>query len=149
MTRRTALAAAAALALGLLAPAAPAMAQSDRHSTTVSAAATAHGKPQRHAHPKPRIKFNLAGRVTSVDPIANTVTFTVRGGKKALRHTQITVTVTPDTKIKRNGKKVALSALQPTDHVSVKGTHVDTTWTAKKITAQARHPKKAPHAARG
>jgi hypothetical protein len=142
MTRRTALAA-AALALGLLAPATPAMAQSGHHTTTVSASATPHGKQLGHVHKKAKIKFSLAGRLVSVDAGAGTLTFTVHGGKKALRNTDLTVTVTPDTRIKRNGKAVALSALVAGDHVSIKGTHVDTTWTAKKVHAQARHPKKA------
>jgi len=138
MTRRTALAAAAALALGLLAPAAPAMAKSDNHGTTVSASAP-HGKGLDHK--KPKVKFALAGSVVSFDTNANTLTFHVHGGPKATRNMDLVVTITPDTKIKRNGKKVDLSALVAGDHVSVKGTHVDTTYTAKKVTAQARHPK--------
>jgi lysyl-tRNA synthetase class II len=141
MTRRTALAA-AALAIGLLATATPAMAQSDHHGTTVSVSAAPHGKQKGHVH-KAKIKFTLAGRLVSVDTTANTLTFTVHGGKKALRNTQLTVAVTPDTKLKRNGKAAALSTLQAGDHVSIKGTHVDTTWTATKVSAEARHAKKA------
>lgn len=147
MTRRTALAA-AVLALGLVAPATPAMAQSDHHTTTVSAAATPHGKQKGHEHKKPKIKFTLAGRLVSVDAGANTLSFTVHGGKKALRNTTLTVSVGPNARIKRNGKTVALSALQAGDHVSIKGTHVGTTYTATKVTAQARHPK-APHPKKG
>ncbi|HEY3604377.1 MAG TPA: DUF5666 domain-containing protein [Sporichthyaceae bacterium] len=142
MTRRTALAA-AALALGLLAPATPAMAQSDHHGTTVSASAQSHGKQNGHVHKKPKAKFSLAGRLVSVDTTANTLTFTVHGGKKALRNTDVTVAVTPDTRIKRNGKAATLATLQAGDHVSIKGTHVGTTYTATKVHAQARHQKPA------
>jgi Domain of unknown function (DUF5666) len=141
MTRRTALAA-AALTFGLLATATPAMAQSDHHGTTVAASVQSHGKQKGHIHKKPKIKFNLAGRLVSVDTTANTLSFAVHGGPKATRNSTLTVTVTPDTRIKRNGKPVALSALQAGDHVSIKGTHVGTTFTATKVHAEAHHPKK-------
>jgi lysyl-tRNA synthetase class II len=142
MNRRTALAA-AALALGLLAPATPAMAQSDHHGTTVSASAQAHGKQKGHVHKKAKVKFTLAGRLVSVDTTANTLSFTVHGGKKALRNTVLTVAIGPDTRIKRNGKVATLSALQGGDHVTIKGTHVGTVYTATKVQAQARHHKPA------
>jgi hypothetical protein len=119
------------------------MAQSDHHTTTVSAAATPHGKQNGHVHKKPKVKFSLAGRLVSADTTANTLTFTVHGGKKAQRNTDVTVAVTPDTRIKRNGKVATLAALQAGDHVSIKGTHVGTTYTATKVHARARHHKPA------
>jgi hypothetical protein len=110
----------------------------------VSVSTQPHGKQKGHVHKKPKIKFSLQGSLVSVDTTANTLTFTVHGGHdKKLRNTPVIVTVTPDTKIKRNGKNVALSALVKGDHVSIKGTHVGTAYTATKVTAEARHPKKA------
>jgi lysyl-tRNA synthetase class II len=142
MTRRTALAA-AALAFGLLAPATPAMAQSDNHGTTVSASVQSDGKDKGQTHKKPKVKFSLAGRLVSVDTTANTLTFHVHGGPKATRNTDLTVTLAPDAKVKRNDRTRTLAALQVGDHVSVKGTHVDTTWTATKVHAQGKHHKAA------
>ena len=70
-------------------------------------------------------KFVLGGTVKAVDAGASTLTFTVRGGRyKALRKTDVTVTVALDAKVTRDGV-VTLAEVLPGDHVVVKAASVD------------------------
>ena len=137
---RTRLAAAAVLSLSLLAPVAAASSASAAPQTCNQAVVKDHkiNKGQRKGHSKP--SFVHAGKVTAVG--ASTVSFTVRGGQnKALRGCVLTVAVTADTKIKRNGQAVTLAQLAEGDHVNVKGTSAKdgttVTYTAKRIAASA------------
>src|SRR5512140_1423653 len=48
-------------------------------------------------------KFQLVGRVVSVDPVAGTVTVLVKAGTRALgeaRRGELTLTVSPDTRVR-------------------------------------------------
>jgi archaellum component FlaG (FlaF/FlaG flagellin family) len=70
-------------------------------------------------------KFVLGGTVKAVDAAASTLTFTVHGGRyKALRKTDVTVTVALDAKVTRDGV-VTLAEVLPGDHVVVKASSVD------------------------
>jgi hypothetical protein len=99
-----------------------------------------HGQKGKKAH----VKFNLGGRVTAV--AADSVTFKVHGGKfKALRGTDLTVAVADGARVRRNGVAVTPADLVVGDHVRAKGVRgADGTWTANRVTAEARHQKPAP-----
>jgi hypothetical protein len=93
-------------------------------------------------------KFNLGGKVTAVDPEAKTVTFTVHGGRfKALRQTDLTVTVADNARVRRNDAAATLADFQVGDKVRAKGVVTDGVWTANRIKAEgpdATDPGDAP-----
>jgi hypothetical protein len=142
---RTRLAAAAVLTIGLLAPVAAASSASAAPQTCsdqvlVKDHKINKGKAKKVGHSKPA--FVHAGRVSSVDAAAGTVSFVVRGGQnKALRGCVLTVVVTADTKLLRNGVVATVAELGAGDHVNVKGTSAkdattsEVTYTAKRIAA--------------
>jgi hypothetical protein len=147
--------AAALLAVAVALPAAPALITSASASVTQVAS---HGNPggghsgkSAHDHGKHKQKgkkahdsFNLGGTITAVDTTAGTVTFTVHGGKfKALRNTDLTVTATDSTRVRRNGA-ATLADLAVGDHVRVKGNHTGDSWTASRITAEAPDTSDTP-----
>jgi hypothetical protein len=134
--KRARFAAAAILTLGLLAPAGTATsAVAAPQVSSSQAPATDHhpNKGKKNGHHK----FVLSGRVTSVG--ANTLTFVVHGGKRSLRGQPLTVNVAPSAKIHRNNDRTGLGAIQPTDHVNVKGIKDGGTYTATRISASKRH----------
>ncbi|MDX6300152.1 MAG: hypothetical protein QOF53_1366 [Nocardioidaceae bacterium] len=91
-------------------------------------------KPGKNAH----AKFNLGGRITAVDALAGTVTFRVHGGKfKALRGTELTVSVADGARVRRNHSAATLADFQIGDKVRAKGVQLDGVWTAKRIQAEA------------
>lgn len=87
---------------------------------------------------KARTKFNLGGRVTAVDVTAGTVTFRVHGGKfKALRKTELTVTVADGARVRHNDAAATLADFSVGDKVRAKGNKVDGVWTANRIKAES------------
>lgn len=148
---RTRLAAAAVLTLGLLAPvAAASSASAAPKSCSDQVVAKGHkinkAKAKKKGLNKPT--FVHAGKVTAVDSTAGTVSFVVRGGQnKAVRGCVLTVVVTENTKINRDGEAAALAQIGAGDHVNVKGTSAkdattgDVTYTAKRIAAAAGQAK--------
>ena len=103
---------AAAAALVLAAPAAAAFADKPTQS---------HGKSG--THDKSHSHFTANGKVTAVD--ADSFTFHAKGGSKDLHGTDVTVSVTDNTKMRRNGAKAAVSDLQVGDRVNVVGSRAD------------------------
>jgi hypothetical protein len=103
---------AAAAALVLAAPAATAFADNPGHGHGHSGT---HGKS--HGH------FTANGKVTAVD--GDSFTFHAKGGSKDLHGTDVTVTVTDTTKMRRNGAKAQVSDLQVGDRVNVNGSRAD------------------------
>lgn len=72
-------------------------------------------------------KFVLGGTVQAVDAASSTLTFTAHGGRyKALRGTEVTVSVASDAKVTRDGV-VTLAEVQAGDHVVVKAHQVEMT----------------------
>ncbi|MGQ0631813.1 MAG: hypothetical protein ACT4P1_12285 [Sporichthyaceae bacterium] len=125
------LAAAAAMSLALVAPAAPAIATAaDSGSVTAVAMAEKSDKGKK----KGKSKFALNGTVVSV--AGAQLTFTVKGGNpKAVRGTNLTVTVAGDATITRDGKTATLSAVTAGDRVNVKGKRAGSAFTATKVQA--------------
>jgi hypothetical protein len=111
------LAGAAAAALVLAAPAAAAFADSPSGSHSHSGTHANHGKSKMH--------FTANGKVTAVDATGSTFTFHAKGGSKALHGTDVTVSVTDTTKMRRNGAKATLADLQVGDRVTVNGARAD------------------------
>lgn len=104
-------------------------------------------KAKRKGHHKPR--FAHHGKVTAVDLDARSVTLVVRGGqKKFLRGCALTVDVTRDTKLRRNGKQADLTAFGKGDRVSVKGTSTrrsgEINYTAKRVRGKGTENEKQP-----
>jgi hypothetical protein len=88
---------------------------------------------------KAHAKFNLGGRLTAVDAAAGTVTFRVHGGKfKALRGTDLTVTLADGARVRRNGSAATLADLVAGDHVRAKGVRAGDEWTAARVHAESR-----------
>jgi hypothetical protein len=151
--------AAAVIAVAVVAPMAPsAFAAPGPHanshsrcatSTDISAKAYKNAAKKAKKAKKVKSTFVNGGRVTGVT--ATTLTFHVKGGPdKCLRDTDLTVTVTPTTKITRGHVVVpALGAVLVGDHVNVKGTksaviNVGTLYTATRIAAEAPTPVVTP-----
>jgi hypothetical protein len=113
----------AAAALVVAAPAATAFAGNPGHGHGQSGAHGNHGKSHHH--------FTANGKVTAVD--GDSFTFHAKGGSKALHGTDVTVTVTDATKMRRNGAKATVADLQVGDRVNVNG------WRADDDSLTARH----------
>jgi len=114
---------AAAAALVLAAPAATAFADNPGHGHSGT-----HGKS--HGH------FTANGKVTAVD--ADSFTFHAKGGSKDLHGTDVTVTVTDATKMRRDGAKATVADLQVGDRVNVNGwRNEDGSLTARHVNAHA------------
>ena len=121
MSLKSSLAGAAAAALVLAAPAAGAFADNPGHGHSGT-----HGSS--HSH------FTANGKVTAVD--GDSFTFHAKGGSKALHGTDVTVSVTDTTKMRRNGAKALVSDLQVGDRVNVNGSRAgDGTLTARHVNA--------------
>jgi len=121
---KSSFAGAAAAALVLAAPAATAYAAQggNGHSSTHAN----HGKSKQH--------FTANGKVTAVDDAGFTVH--VKGGSKDLHGTDVTVTVTDNTKMRRDGVKATLADLQVGDKVNANGARgADGTFTARHVNA--------------
>jgi len=123
---KSTLAGAAVAALVVVAPAAAALADNPGHG---------HGQSSTHAnHGKSKAHFTANGKVTAVD--ADSFTMHVKGGSKDLHGTDVTVTVTDTTKMRRNGAKAQVSDLQVGDRVNVVGSRgSDGTMTARHVNA--------------
>lgn len=83
-------------------------------------------------------RFVAVGFVQQVDTAS--VTILLKGGTlKAQRRAgePVEVTVAADAKVKRDGERVALSALQVGDHVMAKGARDGDTFVARKVIASA------------
>jgi hypothetical protein len=104
---------AAAAALVLAAPAATAFADNPGHGHGGTHAN--HGRS--HSH------FTANGKVTAVD--ADSFTFHAKGGSRALHGTDVTVSVTDTTKMRRDGAKATVADLQVGDRVNVNGSRAD------------------------
>lgn len=117
----------------------------DEEPAGLSAAATAKGADKgkgkvKAAEAKARAKARklertatargalvLGGHVVAVDAATGSLTVTVHGGRyKVLRGTDVTVTVSPDAKVTRDGV-VTLAEVQAGDHVVVKAWRFDFT----------------------
>lgn len=124
MSLKSSFAGAAAAALVLAAPAATAFADSG-----------SHGQASTHAnHGKSKTHFTANGKVTAVDDTS--FTMHVKGGSKDLHGTDVTVTVTDATKMRRNGDKATVADLQVGDKVNVHGARGDDgTFTARHVNA--------------
>jgi len=94
-----------------------------------------HAKNGTHAnHGKSKTHFTANGKVTAVD--ATSFTMHVKGGSKDLHSTDVTVTVTDTTKMRRNGVKATLADLQVGDKVNSHGARgEDGTLTARHVNA--------------
>jgi uncharacterized protein DUF5666 len=116
------LAGAAAAALVLAAPAA-----------TAFASRPADGQTSTHAN-QSKSHFTANGKVTAVD--ATSFTMHVKGGSKDLHGTDVAVTVTDTTKMRRDGAKATVADLQVGDRVNSHGTRgADGTLTARHVNA--------------
>jgi hypothetical protein len=146
---------AAMLALAVALPVAPVAATAASASTGSHAVVASHGSDDPAGHDngkhkqkgkKAHVKFNLGGHITAVDAVAGTVTFKVHGGKfKALRGTELTVTVAEGARVRRNGDAVTLADLVVGDHVRAKGVRgTDGAWTANRVTAEGPQQDDAP-----
>jgi hypothetical protein len=146
---------AAVLAFAIAMPVAPMAATAASASTGSRVVAASHGNDDpagddagkhKQKGKKAHAKFNLGGGITAVDAAAGTVTFRVHGGKfKALRKTELTVTVADGARVRRNGAVVTLADLVVGDHVRVKGVRgTDGVWTANRVTAEARDNQAEP-----
>lgn len=136
MRARTASASLLVAAALVAAPAASALAETSaatRPGVTKSEVAKARAEARRlEAKAHSKRFFVLGGTVTgvsladaAVEGSTSTLTFTVHGGRyKALRGTDVTVTVLPDAKVTRDGV-VDLSAVVAGDHVVVKSRDFD------------------------
>ena len=114
-------------AVAALVVAAPAVALADNpghghgHSST-----TTSGKSKSH--------FTANGKVTAVS--GDTFTMHAKGGSKDLHGTDVMVTVTDSTKMRRNGAKATVADLQVGDWANVVGTRgSDGTFTARHVNA--------------
>ena len=124
MSLKSSFAGAAAAALVLAAPAA-----------TAFAAKPADGQTSTHVnHGKSKTHFTANGKVTAVD--ATSFTMHVKGGSKDLHGTDVTVTVSDTTKMRRDGAKATVADLQVGDKVNVHGARgSDGTFTARHVNA--------------
>ena len=126
MSLKSSFAGVAAAALVVAAPAA-----------TAFAANPGHGHGGTHGnHGKAHSHFTANGKVTAVD--GDSFTFHAKGGSKDLHGTDVTVTVTDATKMRRDGAKATVADLQVGDRVNVNGSRgEDGTLTAKHVNAHA------------
>lgn len=126
MSLKSSFAGAAAAALVLAAPAATAFASNPGHGQ--SGTHGNHGKS--HSH------FTANGKVTAVD--GDSFTFHAKGGSKDLHGTDVTVTVTDATKMRRDGAKATVADLQVGDRVNVNGSRGDDgSLTARHVNAHS------------
>ena len=143
--RTLAAATAAALALTAGGSAAALAASTDGHArgTTVSAAAKGQGKSQGKGK-RTKVAVNFGGTVRSVDAAAGTLTVTVKGGRdKAVRGTDVTVTVPAAATVRREATDGTETAISLADVVAgerarVKGVRAaDGTVTATRVSVEA------------
>jgi hypothetical protein len=115
----------AAAALVLSAPAAAAFADNGN----------SHGQSATHAnHGRSKTHFTANGKVTEVSDTG--FTMHVKGGSRDLHGTDVTITVTDATKMRRNGDRAAVADLQVGDRVNVHGARGDdSTFTARHVNA--------------
>lgn len=115
-------------AVAALVAAAPAVALADNPGQS-------HGQSSTHAnggHSKSH--FTANGKVTAVG--TDSFTMHVKGGSKDLHGTDVTVTVTDTTKMRRNGAKATVADLQVGDRVNAVGSRAaDGTLTARHVNA--------------
>lgn len=102
-------------------------------------------------HEHLRMKFTAVGKVVAVDAAARTVKVKVKGGDHGLHRGTVTLAVATDAVVRRNGVLVGLDAVQPGDHVALKGTRgTDRSLTvtrmnvAGKATATSPAPTSSP-----
>ena len=112
---------------------------SPQHAERSAAAGTDHGQSMKHRHP--RMKFVAVGKVVAVDATARTITVKVKGGTHALRRTTVTFAVAADARVRRNDMVVGLDAIQPGDHIALKGMRgTDLTLTVVRMYASGPAP---------
>ena len=122
MSFKSSFAGVAAAALVLAAPAA-----------TAFASKPADGASSTHTN-QSKSHFTANGKVTAVSDTS--FTMHVKGGSKDLHGTDVTVTVTDTTKMRRNGAKATVADLQVGDKVNVHGARgTDGTFTARHVNA--------------
>ena len=94
-----------------------------------------HGQSSTHAnHGKSKMHFTANGKVTAV--ATDSFTMHVKGGSKDLHGTDVTVTVTDTTKMRRNGAKATVADLQVGDRLNANGSRAaDGTLTARHVNA--------------
>ena len=128
MSLKSSFAGVAAAALVVAAPAATAFAANPGHG---------HGHSGTHGnHAKAHSHFTANGKVTAVD--GDSFTFHAKGGSKDLHGTDVTVTVTDATKMRRDGAKATVADLQVGDRVNVNGSRAeDGSLTARHVNAHA------------
>jgi hypothetical protein len=114
----------AAAALVVAAPAATAFAANPGHGHSGT-----HGNHGRsHSH------FTANGKVTAVDDAG--FTMHVKGGSKALHGTDVTIALSDNAKVRRNGAKAVLADLQVGDRVNAVGARAeDGSRTARPVNA--------------
>jgi hypothetical protein len=121
---KSSFAGAAAAALVLAAPAATALADNPGHGNGGTHAN--HGKSHTH--------FTANGKVTAVDSAG--FTMHVKGGSKSLHGTDVTVALSDNAKVRRNGAKALLADLQVGDRVNAVGARgEDDSLTARHVNA--------------
>lgn len=114
MSLKSSFAGVAAAALVVAAPA-TALAANPGHGHGHSGTHGNHGKS--HSH------FTANGKVTAVDDAG--FTMHVKGGSKDLHGTDVTVALSDNAKVRRNGAKAALADLQVGDRVNAVGARGD------------------------
>ena len=119
---------------------------SPQHAERRGALTTDHGQSMKHRHP--RMKFTAVGKVVAVDATARTITVRVKGGTRALHRMTVTLAVPADAVVRRNDTLVGLDAIQPGDHIAVRGIRgTDLTLTVVRMNASgpvAATPAPAP-----
>ncbi len=125
---KTTLAAATAAALVL----APATAFADGHG---NGHGNGHGHAATHAnHGKSKTHFTANGKVTAVSDAS--FTMHVKGGSKSLHGMDVTVALSDNAKVRRNGAKATLADLQVGDRVNAVGKRgEDDSLTARHVNA--------------
>jgi hypothetical protein len=122
------------IALALSIPAAaPALAAGHPGSSSSSGSTDHQGEGSGHGKAKQHW-FVDSGTLTAADASASTVTFTLqRGTNKKLRGTDVTVSVSADTVIRRDRAAATLTDLAAGDRIAVQGYRTSTTFVATLI----------------
>ena len=92
-----------------------------------------HGNGAGHGKGHNKDKFTAVGSVASVD--AGTVTVNDKGGSKSLHGTAVTISVPDDATVIVNDTPGSLSDVAAGDHVVVKGSDANDSYTASKVVA--------------
>ena len=90
---------------------------------TALAANPGHGHGHSGTHGKSHSHFTANGKVTAVDDAG--FTMHVKGGSKDLHGTDVTVALSDNAKVRRNGAKAVLADLQVGDRVNAVGARAD------------------------